>query len=72
MKRIKAAPLEFAQAQTNGSVYGKWNKLYVYVELGQEVGYTPRSDDDPNTKYKMFRNCEISYTDTEELLIVYC
>jgi hypothetical protein len=86
VKRIKADPLEFAQAQTNGSVYGKWNQLYVYAELGQEVSYTPRSNDDLNTEYKMFRNCELSYTDTEEnldnalfgattteeLLIVYC
>jgi hypothetical protein len=86
MKRIKADPLEFAQAQTNGSVYGKWNQLYVYAKLGQEVSYNPRHNDDPKTEYKMFRNCELSYTDTEEklddalfftatteaLLIVYC
>jgi hypothetical protein len=86
MKRIKADLLEFAQAQANGSVYGKWNQLYVYAELGQEVSYTPRPNDDPNTEYKMFRNCELSYTDTEEkldnalfgattteeLLIIYC
>jgi hypothetical protein len=67
MKRIKALNrLEFEAAKTHEAVYGKYKGLYVYIELGVEEEYKEHPNDDSNTEYRLFRGCNIEYSETEE------
>jgi hypothetical protein len=36
------------------------------VELGREQEYREHPKDDPNTSYKLFRQCDIEYSATSE------
>ncbi|MBV8884512.1 MAG: hypothetical protein JO235_11025 [Chroococcidiopsidaceae cyanobacterium CP_BM_RX_35] len=67
VKRIRASnQQEFNAATSEGAVYGKYLGVYVYVELGKEEIYRGSLKDDPNTQYKLFRNCRVFYTETLE------
>ena len=64
-KRIRALNQEeFTAACPNGSVYGKYRGVFVYVELGKEEEYRERPNDDLKTNYRFFRNCKVEYSDT--------
>ncbi len=69
--RVKTPSEEFDAAENDGYVYGEIRraKIFpVYVELGQETDYIPSSRDDPNTKYIIFKRCNIYLSETEEQL----
>ena len=69
--RIKTAREEFNSAANQGYVYGeiKRQKSFpVYVELGFEENYNPSPQDDPNTEYRIFRNCNVYIGENEEKL----
>lgn len=67
IKKIKALNrLEFEAAQSNEAVYGTYKGLYVYMELGREQEYREHPKDDPNTSYKLFRQCDIEYSETSD------
>lgn len=69
--RIKATPLEFEAASTDGCVYGEIKGkrgLYVYVELGEEKEYIPSSNDNPTTEYRLFISCDVYFAKTKEQL----
>ncbi len=67
IKRIKAlSKSEFDEAQPYGDVFGSYKGLYVYVNLGREDNYQEKPKDDPKTEYRLFRSCEIEYSETEE------
>jgi hypothetical protein len=66
MRKIKAINIrEFKQACSNGEVYGKYRKLYVYIELGIEQDYREHPSDNPKTEYRLFRGCSIEYSETQ-------
>jgi hypothetical protein len=67
--RIKAIREEFDAAISDGCVYGeviRQTTFYVYVELGKEIEYNLNPKDDPNGEYKMFVNCNVFFTQTQE------
>ncbi len=67
VKRIRASnKQEFNAATPEGAVYGKYFGVYAYVELGKEEVYQESPKDDPNTQYKLFRNCRVFYAETLE------
>ncbi len=69
--RIKATPLEFEAASSDGCVYGEIKGkrgLYVYVELGEEKEYIPSSNDNPTTEYRLFISCDVYFAKTKEQL----
>ena len=69
--RIKATPIEFEAASTDGCVYGiiKGKRgLYGYVELGDEKEYIPSSNDNSMTEYRLFTNCDVYFAKTKEQL----
>jgi hypothetical protein len=69
--RIQVTRDEFALAESNGWVDGLYQGkqgIYVYVELGQEEEYIPRSSDDLRTEYRAFRNCNIFFAASREQL----
>jgi hypothetical protein len=67
MKRIRALnQLEFAAASSNECIYGKYRGMYVYIELGTEGEYISHPKDDPKTEYRLFRGCNVEYSETEE------
>lgn len=69
--RIQVTRSEFNAAESNGAVYGllKGRRgLYAYAELGKEVEYIPRTNDDPKTEYRMFRNCDAFFATSLEQL----
>lgn len=71
MKTINITKEESQYAISDGEVYGViklagGNRVYVYVELGQERPYNRKSNDDINTEYKFFSGCTIFYAKTEE------
>lgn len=69
IKRVKALnKIEFEQSCSNGSVYGKYKGLFVYIELGIEQDYREHPLDNPKTEYKLFKNCYIEYAQTIEEL----
>ena len=66
--RIKVTPIEFDSAESNGYTYGnvRGNQtLCAYVDLGQERPYVERPSDDPNTRYRLFLNCDAYFAETE-------
>lgn len=66
-KRIRALNRqEFEAAASDGAVYGKYLDIDVYVELGVEGNYRESAKDDPNTQYRLFRNCTIFYAASSE------
>jgi hypothetical protein len=67
VKRIRASSLaEFELATSNGCVFGKWLKLYVYIELGEQGQYMESEREDLSTKRKLFKNCTVYYAETQE------
>jgi len=69
--RIKVPKVEFNSANDGGYVYGKFiarPSLSVYASLGIEMPYIPSSKDDPNTEYRLFVNCDIYFSITDEAL----
>jgi hypothetical protein len=67
MKRIRALnELEFAAASSGESIYGKYKGMYAYIELGIEEEYREHPKDEPKTTYRLFRNCNVEYSETEE------
>ncbi len=67
--RIKVTRIEFNSANDGGYVYGKFvsrPSLSVYVNLGIEKPYTPNSKDDPNTECRLFVNCDIYFSLTDQ------
>lgn len=65
MKRIKALnKQEFEQSCSDGTVYGQYLGLMVYLELGEETEYREHPKDDPKTDYRKFNNCYIEYAET--------
>ncbi|MGK7898136.1 MAG: hypothetical protein AB4372_32090 [Xenococcus sp. (in: cyanobacteria)] len=67
IKRIKALiKSEFDAAKPYGDVYGSYKGLYVYIILGREETYRENPKDDPKTEYRLFRSCDIDYSETEE------
>lgn len=69
--RVKATLSEFNAACSNGCVYGQIlgkQGMYVYAELGKEREYRSIPSDDPNTEYRIFRDCNIYFAKTPEQL----
>lgn len=69
--RIKASNAEFEAACAGGCVYGELRGkrgLYVYAELGAEREYIPSPKDNPDTEYRMFVRCNVSFAKTSEQL----
>jgi len=67
VKRVRASSLvEFELAASNGCVFGRWLKLYVYVELGAQGEYRESEREEQSTRRKLFRNCTVYYAETEE------
>lgn len=69
--RIKATPLEFEAASSDGCVYGEIKGkrgLYVYVELGEEQEYILSSNDNLTTEYRLFIRCDVYFAKTKEQL----
>ncbi|MBC6473896.1 MAG: hypothetical protein GDA48_14705 [Hormoscilla sp. GM102CHS1] len=69
--RIKVNPAEFKAACTDGCVYGELRGkrgLYVYAELGMERQYNLAPNDDPNTEYRLFTDCDVYFAKTREKL----
>jgi|GEM_PF-2975952 len=66
VKRIRATSFrEFELATSNGCVFGKWLKLYVYVELGKQGVYREIEGEESFTQRKLFRNCTVYYAETQ-------
>jgi hypothetical protein len=66
--RVKVTRDEFDAAEPNGWVDGQIQGkkgLYVYVELGEELEYIPRANDNPKTEYRLFKGCT-AYFDTSQ------
>lgn len=69
--RIKTLREEFDSAVSGGYVYGeiiRKKPFPVYADLGTEKPYEPSTNDDPNTEYRIFRNCSVYIAETEEKL----
>lgn len=67
IKRIKALnELEFDSAKSGEPVYGKYKKLFVYIELGKEEECRGNPQDNQKTQYRLFRRCKVEYSKTEE------
>jgi hypothetical protein len=67
--RIKVECEEFDAAATDGYVYGELRLqgiIYVYIELGPEREYISQPSDNPNTEYRIFKNCNIFFAETEK------
>jgi hypothetical protein len=66
--RIKVSPVEFEAAESQGAVYGELRGkpgLSAYVELGREGEYVEKSGDNPQTRYRLFFNCNAYFAETE-------
>ncbi len=64
--RVKVSVREFAAAESDGAVYGQLRKgVYVYAELGQEKDYIEKSGDNPQTRYRLFTNCDAFFAETK-------
>jgi hypothetical protein len=65
---------EFEGAESGGYVYGtmsqyaenRWQRCYVYVELGREVPYRERPNDNPKTRFRKFVSCTVGVSKTLE------
>ncbi len=71
--KVKAENREaFDRACSNGYIYGEWldkrPKLYAYADLGKEGVYQPKLNDDQNTDFKIFYNCDVYLSRTKEVL----
>ncbi|GBF81231.1 hypothetical protein [Aphanothece sacrum] len=69
--RVKTPREEFDAAEDKGYVYGEIRRtkiLPTYIELGEETSYIQSNQDDPNTKYRIFRKCNVYLSETEEQL----
>lgn len=67
--RVSTPRAEFSAAESGGFVYGKWIRqeaIPAYVELGTEEEYELSPKDNPNTEYRLFRDCTINIAETEE------
>lgn len=66
---IKVSKSELEAAKPEGYVDGerliKPQKLYVYVELGQEKEYTRKDKNDKNTEFRIFFGCTVYYAKSE-------
>jgi hypothetical protein len=69
LRRIQVSRKQFDRAETGVEVFGKWLQVNVSVDLGREVEYRPSRQDDPNTQYRCFLDCEVLYYRTAEDLI---
>jgi hypothetical protein len=62
VRYIQVSREEFNSAETGDRVFGKWlKKVIVSVRLGEEVEHRPSRQDDPNTEYRVFVGCRVSY-----------
>jgi hypothetical protein len=61
VRRIQVSRKKFNQVEPGDEVFGKWLQVTVSVGLGQEVEYRPSPKDDPNTEYRCFTGCSVSY-----------
>lgn len=69
--RIKVSRLDFQDACTDGWVDGLLQGkqgMYIYAELGKEQDYIPSAKDDPKTSYKLFQNCAVYLSKSQEQL----
>ena len=68
--RVKVTREDFDNAGFDGWVDGqaKGRGIWVYVELGEEVEYSPHPSDDPKTDYKCFKRCSAFYGKSQEML----
>lgn len=69
--RIKAVRQEFDAACAGGCVYGQFQgqrDVLVYAELGRELPYTSKPNDDPKTNYRLFVNCDVFFAKSQEQL----
>lgn len=73
--KIKALDVEeFEAAEGNGFAYGtfsqyvdkQWKTKFVYVKLGREVPYRERVNDNSQTTYRSFVNCDVEFSNTLE------
>jgi hypothetical protein len=66
--RLKVSSLEFEAAETNGAVFGELRGqrgMFVYADLGQEKDYIEKPSDNPNTRYRLFLNCDVFVAKTQ-------
>lgn len=67
IKRIKALnELEFDSAKSGEPVYGKYKKLFVYIELAKEEEYRENPQDNQKTLHRRKSRCRVEYSKTEE------
>ncbi len=69
MLQVKTNALEFNNAESNGYIYGyviRKHKFSVYINLGEEVPYNTTKTDHENTKYRLFRNCTVYYSENDD------
>lgn len=68
---IKTSKLDFDSAESYGYIYGyiiRQEVFPVYVELGKEKEYIPSAKDNEKTEYKLFINCSVLISETDEKL----
>ncbi|MEH2363525.1 hypothetical protein [Nostoc sp.] len=71
MLRVKVTREDFEESASDGWVDGQVqgrSGIWVYIELGKEVEYSPRPSDDPKTDYKCFKGCGVFYAKSQEML----
>lgn len=71
--RIKVTNIEFQGAESNGFAYGrdlkkkiKGSCYSVFIRLGEEKPYTYREWEDPSLECRLFKECHISYAESDE------
>jgi hypothetical protein len=68
---VKTPDEEFQSAESYGYVYGyiiRRQRFPVYVNLGEEKEYIPSFADDDKTEYRIFQNCIVYVSETDENL----
>ena len=66
--RVKVSSLEFEAAESNGAVFGELRSrrgIFVYADLGSEKEYIEQASDNPNTRYRLFLNCDVFVAKTQ-------
>jgi hypothetical protein len=69
--RVKVERSDFESATSYGWVDGLVQgrkDVCAYVELGAEQEYILSSRDNPRTEYRLFRECDVFFADSQEKL----